>query len=619
MIQSVEKIFREYFPIPEERKKTVLLVEDEAIIALSETQRLQRNGFRVISANSSEEAVQIATNDYTVDLVLMDIDLGGEEDGTDAAMQILKIRDVPIVFLSSHTEPEVVEKTEKITSYGYVVKNSGETVLIASIKMAFKLYESHLRLKRSEESLKENQELLKATLRSIGDGVISTDELGNITDMNYVAESLTGWSPNEAVGEPIERVFKIVNAKTRRRIRNSVEPLVPRGKNMGLENEALLLSKTGREHRISESSAPIRSEKGYTVGSVLVFRDISKEYSLLESVKESESKFKAVANAAPVMIWVSGLDKKCNWFNQTWLDFTGRSMSQELGDGWAEGVHPNDLEHCIQIYTSHFEERKPFSMTYRLKNKKGDWRWIQDNGVPITNESGVFAGFIGSCVDITEAKEALETLSKDLHEREYLFKELQHRVKNSMTMISSIIEIEASRTSNPKLESILGSIVNRIQSVGNLYDLLYSSNNSHTVRIDTYIRKITNTLLAAFKESSTGIHLDLDMEELDVDVKSAIPLGLIVNELITNVLKYAFPKNQNGKISIKLFQENSWLHLILSDNGVPFPKGFRTDYSPGLGLQLVHMLVDQLRGNIQWKLNGEKIVSISISLKEDQY
>lgn len=617
MIQTVEKIFREYFPIPEERKKTILLVEDEAIIALSETQRLKKNGYRVISASSADEAVQIATNDYTIDLVLMDIDLGREEDGTDAAVRILKTRDIPIVFLSSHTEPEIVEKTEKITSYGYVVKNSGETVLIASIKMAFKLYESHLRLKRSEESLKENQELLKATLRSIGDGVISADELGNITDMNYVAETLTGWTRSEAIGEPIERVFKIINAKTKRRMRNSVDPLVPREKNMGLDNQALLISKTGSEHRIAESSAPILSEKGYTIGSVLVFRDISKEYTLLENIKESESRFKIVANAAPVMIWVSGLDKKCNWFNQTWLDFTGRSMEQELGDGWAEGVHPDDLEACFQIYSSHFDEREPFSMTYRLKNRNGDWRWIQDNGLPIKNESGIFTGFIGSCVDITEAKGALETLAKDLQERDYLYKELQHRVKNSMSMISSIVEIEASRSSDAKLENTLENLVNRIHSVGNLYEMLYTSDNSHSVRLDRYIQKITENLLNAFQEKTNGVSLQWNLEDLEIDVKSAIPLGLILNELVTNIFKYAFPKKQEGKISIRLFKEDSWVNLVVSDNGVPFPEGFRTDYSPGLGLQLVNMLVAQLKGNIQWKLNGEKEVSIRFCNKEE--
>ncbi|TGK00687.1 response regulator [Leptospira semungkisensis] len=612
MIQTVAEIFKQNFLPQAERKKTILLVEDEAIIAFSETQRLEKNGYKVIPAYSADEAIRFATNDYTIDLILMDIDLREEEDGADAALKILKLRDIPIVFLSSHTEPEVVAKTEKITSYGYVVKNSGETVLLASIKMAFKLYESHLRLKRSEESLKENQELLEATLRSIGDGVISTDELGNITDMNYVAEVLTGWRVEDAIREPIEKVFRIVNARTRRRIRNPIDHVIPKGKIMGLENEVLLVSKNGLEYRISETSAPIRSERGYIIGSVLVFRDITKEYDLLENLKESESRFRNLANVAPVMIWIAGTDKKFSWFNQTWLDFTGKTMEDELGFGWADGIHPDDIVNCYNTYSTHFEERKSFSMSYRLRNKQGEWRWIQDNGIPITDASGIFKGYIGSSVDITEAKIAMESLSKDLEEREYLFQELQHRAKNSLNMISSIIEIEADSSSDESVKNSLANIVNRIQSVGNLYDILYTSNGSHIVRLDKYIHRITRTLLEAFHKDENRISLQQDLEPLEMDAKTAIPFGLVVNELLTNTLKYAFPGNREGTVRILLKKEGTVVNLEVSDNGVPFPKDFDMESSEGLGLKLVKLLVTQMKGNLDWKFSGEKKAQIRL-------
>src|SRR5690606_5830222 len=123
--------------------KTILLVEDMAIIAMAEANILKKNGFEVIIAYNGKEAVAIAMKNRELDLILMDIDLGRGMDGTEAAQKILQNREVPIVFLSNHTEKEIVEKTEKITSYGYVVKNSGETVLLASIKMAFKLFDAH--------------------------------------------------------------------------------------------------------------------------------------------------------------------------------------------------------------------------------------------------------------------------------------------------------------------------------------------------------------------------------------------------------------------------------------------------------------------------------------------
>ena len=119
-------------------------------------------------------------------------------------------------------------------------------------------------------------------------------------------------------------------------------------------------------------------------------------------LQESESRFQIVADAAPVLIWMAGVDKLCTFFNKTWLQFTGRSVEQELGDGWADGVHQDDLQTCLQVYTSAFDARQPFVMQYRLRRNDGEYRWISDQGVPRYDRHRTFAGYIGSCVDVTE-------------------------------------------------------------------------------------------------------------------------------------------------------------------------------------------------------------------------
>lgn len=148
-------------------------------------------------------------------------------------------------------------------------------------------------------------------------------------------------------------------------------------------------------------------------GKVVVgFLDISERKRAEDELRESEARFRLMADAAPVLIWLAGPDSGCIWFNKVWLDFTGRTMEQELGEGWAAGVHPDDRKRCLDIYTDHFRRRAPFSMDYRLRRHDGEYRWIADSGVPRFDSQGNFAGFIGSCIDVTERKLAEDRLRR---------------------------------------------------------------------------------------------------------------------------------------------------------------------------------------------------------------
>jgi len=126
----------------------------------------------------------------------------------------------------------------------------------------------------------------------------------------------------------------------------------------------------------------------------------------------SREEYKLLVEKAPIMVWRSDLTMECDYFNEIWLAFTGRSMEQEMGNGWAEGVHPEDFDTCLKIYTDHFARREPFEMEYRLRRFDGVYRWIFDRGVPFSDSEGHFKGYIGSCIDVTERKEAREALKK---------------------------------------------------------------------------------------------------------------------------------------------------------------------------------------------------------------
>jgi PAS domain S-box-containing protein len=164
----------------------------------------------------------------------------------------------------------------------------------------------------------------------------------------------------------------------------------------------------------------VRDQQNQAQYYVDVVEDITERIQAQEKLRESEERFRNMADAAPVMIWVSGSDKGCIFFNKVWLDFTGRTMEQESGNGWVSGVHPNDRDRCFAIYSSSFEARRGFQMEYRLRRADGEYRWLLDNGVPRFAVSGVFEGYIGSCIDITELKHEEELKEELQRERERL-------------------------------------------------------------------------------------------------------------------------------------------------------------------------------------------------------
>lgn len=164
--------------------------------------------------------------------------------------------------------------------------------------------------------------------------------------------------------------------------------------------------------------------------------------------KLTAEEYRLLVEQAPILIWRAGTDGKCDYFNERWLNFTGRTQEQEAGDGWAEGVHPDDLKSCVDYYLDHFKARKPFEMEYRLKRADGEYRWILDRGGPFYSPEGDFLGFIGSCIDIDEKKKAQEEL-KAAREREL------HNLRGLLPICASCKKVRNSKGYWDKVEKYL--------------------------------------------------------------------------------------------------------------------------------------------------------------------
>ncbi len=249
---------------------TILIVEDEAIVAADLAGKLQQLGYEVAGiAASGEEAIALAGR-HAPQLVLMDVSLEGPMDGIEAAEAIRGRHDIPVIYLTAHSDPATLARAKVTDPFGYVLKPFEERDLATQIELAIYKHEV-------DRELRRQREWLRVTLRSIGDAVIATDAEGRITFINPVAERLTGWRGEEASGQPIQGVFRIVNEQTGQPLDEPVARVLREGHAIELSNHAALLSKDGRAVPIEDSAAPILDAGGQVIGAVLVFHDVTEK------------------------------------------------------------------------------------------------------------------------------------------------------------------------------------------------------------------------------------------------------------------------------------------------------------------------------------------------------
>jgi PAS domain S-box-containing protein len=251
----------------------------------------------------------------------------------------------------------------------------------------------------------ERADLLEEIMACTTNAIAALDLEGKFTLANHRAAEITGYSREELLGRP----YSVLLPPDRLdRVRTAVTKILTEGGLIsGFETELLRKDRTIRNVAFNLSPVFV---KGKIAGAVGTAEDITERKLAEEALRSSEARFRTMANTAPVMIWMSGQDGGCSFFNERWLEFTGRPMAHEVGQGWAKGVHPEDRERCLSTYLSACAARETFEMEYRLRRADGEYRWILDTGTPLFGPDKSFAGYIGSCVDITERKQAEEAL-----------------------------------------------------------------------------------------------------------------------------------------------------------------------------------------------------------------
>jgi PAS domain S-box-containing protein len=690
-------------------KKKLLLVEDELLIATVEMKALEKAGFSVITAASGEEAIVKVRNTDDIDLILMDINLGPGIDGAEAATVILKERDIPLVFLSSHTEPDVVDRTESITSYGYVVKNSGITVLTASIRMAFKLHDARREIEKQNKAVEDANRKLQDLLQELEETnrelvasrteiiesraalVESNEKFMRIADsmpqivwtadctgridflndiyfayageerynsrnelMNIhpddVEQSRTAWMSSVSTGEIFEvrQRLRRHDGKYRWFLNRGIpvfnndnnlikwygtctdidELVIQKEERLRLEKnllEAQRLSSTGSfeydiigrnfywsdevfniigisndefqgkasdfyrfvhpddigyvkdlirrsidericisfEYRVIRNDNSLRyltirletifdaNDKPARI--IGIVQDITGHALIKKALMESEERWQFALEGAGDGLW--------DWNTATDEIYYSKRLKQLLGydedementlSAWEKLIHPDDICYVLEEVDKLIRGDVDFYSTeHRLMCKDGSYKWILDRGKVIKkNSEGRPLRIIGIFTDITENILIEESLAAALEEKEALMRELQHRVKNTLTMITSLVSLELGQSDNPEVQKSLKTIEGRVMVLSNLYHILYAGEGTTGLPLDSYLKTIIGSVTSGYGDSARNISVNTDFQNIEIDPKRATSIGIILNELLTNSIKYAFRGREGGTVN----------------------------------------------------------------------
>lgn len=277
----------------------------------------------------------------------------------------------------------------------------------------------------------------------------------------------------------------------------------------------------------------------------------------------------------PALIWRSRLDKLCDYFNKTWLEFTGRTMEQEFGNGWAEGVHPDDFDFCVQTYVNCFDKREAFLMEYRMKNKFGEYRWIRDFGRPFYDLDGTFLGYIGSCYDITPIKDTEKQLIDLNTTKDKFFAIIGHDLRNPFSQILGFSEFLYENHSNldsERIKMVAGQIFLSALSTFHLLENLLEWSRSQSnaivftpkkVNIHNILQTVLESIVPGADQKCISLSCIVD-RELDIVADSNI-LKTILRNLICNAIKFT---PNNGKVEICVVKKPENTLFSVSDTGV---------------------------------------------------
>lgn len=462
----------------------------------------------------------------------------------------------------------------------------------------------------SNKELQEKQELLDKAYKLAHIGTWEYDMLNDHLQWSTVTKEVHGFEDDYIPDvESTVNLFKEgFNRDTfAEAANNAIQHEIP------FDVELKIISGKGDERWIRATAEP-EYKDGVCIRFYGISQNVTERRQAEEEIELNDRRFKALVQHGMDMIGI--VDEEANYLfvSPTSYKILGLKAEDFIGKNAFEFIHEDDVERILRQFTNLSSQETTQLKPFRFKNSEGNWRWLESTITNLTNDPAV-KGYVTNSRDITERQIKQEEIIDSLKEKETLLAEIHHRIKNNLSVLTGLLQLQAAKENNKEVLDRLFDSVARIHTMASIHEQLYQSNNFSNIEFADRIQLLALNIQKAF-QVHTDVKMNFQCESVILSINQALTISLITNEVLTNIFKHAFSENDGGKITIELKQneEKEKVSLIISDDGKGLPEDFNPKKSGSLGLTLIHMLAEQLKAEYSF-ISDKKGTTFSLLFK----
>lgn len=588
-----------------DRKIRFLILEDVPLDAELAERELKREGFNISTLRVDNEEDYIRElQDFKPDVVLADHSLPRFDGVT--ALRITRDtgNQIPYIFVSGKIGEDFAVEMLKAGATDYVLK-SNLSKLPHAVRRALKEFKEQMERRLAQEDLLESEKKYRTLFEKTKNPILVLDESGNFIQCNDAAlyfmetdrESLLNKNIQDFVSDEHKKIF---------------------GDDLAvLENIVEVLFKINHHSKLLELSiTPVNLKDGRII--FVSGRDLTEQKRFENALREREEKYRLLVENQTDLIIKFGLDDRLLFVSPSYCEVFGKKEEEILGENFTPLVHEEDREETARALEKLHQPPHTIYLEQRLMTKNG-WRWLSWAHQGILDYEGNVIAFVGVGRDITKRKLAENRIIESLREKELLLREVHHRVKNNLQIISTLLSLQSAQIKEESVINLYRESQNRIRSIALIHENLYQSEDLASINFSVYVKNLITDLIDSYGGDSDLIKTVISIDNVTMGIETAIPCGLIINELVSNSLEHGFSMDKYGKIELNLHETgNRRFTLTIRDNGDPFPPDFDFKNTESLGLQLINSLVNQLDAQIELDRDNKeyKIVFNELKYKE---